>query len=195
MANPAEFGTYCPRSRRQWRTWLAKNHQTSPGVWLVYYRAGSGKPSVSYSDAVDEALCFGWIDSRIQPLDETRYMQIMTPRKTGSVWSALNKRKVEQLIADGLMMPAGVAKIEAAKKDGSWNALDAVEALTVPADFETALKAVDGAFENFLAFSRTARKQYLYWIESAKRPETRRVRIEQAVGLAARNVSARQVAG
>jgi uncharacterized protein YdeI (YjbR/CyaY-like superfamily) len=173
--------------RNNWRRWLEQNHQDAIGVWLVYYKIKSGKPSVQYSEAVQEALCFGWIDSKVQSLDEDRYRQIFTPRKPRSVWSKLNKQYIEELIAQGKMTEAGLEKIALAKQDGSWTSLDEIEALVIPADLKTALEADDAANRNFEAFSNTIKKNILFWIQSAKRPETRLQRIEKTVSSAAQN--------
>lgn len=175
--------------RATWRNWLIQNHQSSIGVWLIYYKVKSGKPSVSYSEAVKEALCFGWIDSKTKSLDDDRYMQIFTPRKPKSVWSKLNKQYIEELIAEGLMTPAGLQKIEAAKQDGSWTLLDAIEALIVPPDLAEALEKNAIAKQNFDAFSNSTKKVILYWIDSAKRAETRQNRIEKTLTAAAENRS------
>ena len=120
------------RDREEWRRWLQKNHRTSAGVWLVFYKVGSGQQSVRYGEAVREALCFGWIDSKVNSLNEERYKQIFTPRKPKSAWSKLNKGYIAELIEQGLMAEAGLAKIEAAKQDGSWTKLDAIEELRIP---------------------------------------------------------------
>ncbi|MBD2449444.1 YdeI/OmpD-associated family protein [Nostoc sp. FACHB-152] len=173
--------------RQAWREWLVKNHLTSPGVWLIYYKVKSGIPSVRYSEAVKEALCFGWIDSKVKSLDENLYQQIFTPRKPKSVWSKLNKQYIEELIAAGLMTEFGLAKIAEAKKNGSWNSLDAIEALTIPRDLQQALEANSPANVNFAAFSNSLKKNILSWIESAKRPETRLKRIEQTIASTAQN--------
>jgi uncharacterized protein YdeI (YjbR/CyaY-like superfamily) len=173
--------------RQAWRNWLQQNHDRSSGVWLVYYKVNSGKPSIRYSEAVKEALCFGWIDSKAKSLDDARYMQIFTPRKPKSVWSKVNKQYVEELIEQGLMTAAGLKKIEAAKRDGSWTSLDAIEALTIPPDLEQALTANELANQHFAAFSRSTKKTILFWISSAKRSETRLKRIEQTVRAAAQN--------
>jgi uncharacterized protein YdeI (YjbR/CyaY-like superfamily) len=161
--------------------WLIENHRTSPGVWLIYYKVNSGKPSVTYPDVVKEALCFGWIDSKVKALDAERYMQVITPRKSKSVWSKFNKQYIEELTAQGLMTEAGFAKIAAAKQDGSWESLDAIEALIIPPDLEQALAANPDAQRYFTAFSKSVRKNILVWIYGAKRPETRLKRIEQTV--------------
>jgi len=170
-----------------WREWLTENHRTSPGVWLVYYKVKCGKPSVRYSDAVKEALCFGWIDSKVKSLDEESYKQIFTPRKTKSVWSKVNKGYIEELTAQKLITEAGIAKIEAAKEDGSWHRLDAVEALTIPADLAQALAGDKIADAYFASLSPSAKKASLYRIESAKRLETKLKRIAEIVSLAAQN--------
>lgn len=182
-----QLETVYASNRQAWREWLAKNHRTSLGIWLIYYKVNSGKPSVRYNEAVKEALCFGWIDSKAKSLDEDRYQQVFTPRKPKSVWSKLNKQYVEELIEQGLMTEAGLEKIEAAKQNGSWSTLDAIEALIVPVDLMQALAANETAQRNFEAFSNSSKKIILFWISSAKRPETRLRRIEQTVSSAAQN--------
>lgn len=154
---------------------------------VIYYKVKSGQPSVKYSEAVKEALCFGWIDSKVKSLDEERYMQIFTPRKSKSVWSKLNKQYIEELIEQGLMTEAGLEKITAAKQDGSWTSLDAIEALIIPADLKQALEANETAKRYFEKFSNSSKKNILLWIESAKRPETRLKRIEQTIILVAQD--------
>lgn len=173
--------------RACWRQWLQQNHRDLIGVWLVYYKVNSGKPSVQYSEAVKEALCFGWIDSKVKTLDAERYQQIFTPRKPKSVWSKLNKQYVEELIGQEKMTEAGLAKIAAAKQDGSWTSLDQIEALIVPADLKQALETNAAANRNFEAFSNSTKKTILLWIQSAKRQETRLHRIEKTVNSAAQN--------
>ncbi len=175
------FERVTPASRAEWREWLAVNHAHAPGVWLVYYKTASGMPTVSYAEAVEEALCFGWIDSRPNAIDDERYMQLFSPRKSGSGWSRINKLRIERLIAAGLMMPAGLTKIEVAKADGSWTALDAIEDLIVPADLSEALAANPTAAANFDAFSSSIKKSLLQWVASARRPETRSKRIATIV--------------
>ncbi len=128
-----------PASRAEWRAWLAENHAASTGVWLVYPKKASGLPGPSYEEAVEEALCFGWIDSRVRPLDGRRRLQWFSPRRPGSIWSAPNKARVARLLAAGRMAPAGLAKVEAAKADGSWEILDKVETLELPEDLAAAL--------------------------------------------------------
>jgi uncharacterized protein YdeI (YjbR/CyaY-like superfamily) len=175
--------------RQAFRAWLAEHHATSPGIWLVFNKKSSGKASISYNDAVEEALCFGWIDSTMNPIDDASYMQLFTPRKPKSGWARTNKERVERLIAQKLMMPAGFASIELAKKNGSWAALDSVEAMEMPADLKKALKANAGAQKGFESFSPSGQKQLLYWLNMAKREETRARRIAEIVAgaLAGRN--------
>jgi uncharacterized protein YdeI (YjbR/CyaY-like superfamily) len=187
---PAELSNYHPKTRAEWRAWLEKNHATSLGVWFVYYKKESGKARVSYDDAVEEALCFGWIDSVARALDDQRSMLRFSPRKPKSAWSKLNKGRVGRLIRVGLMTPAGLAKIDAAKRDGSWSALNAVEGLVVPPDLKEALAANPDAARNFDAFPRPSRKIILGWIAAAKRPETRAKRVAETVRQAAKNLKA-----
>jgi uncharacterized protein YdeI (YjbR/CyaY-like superfamily) len=175
------------RDRQAWRAWLEREHAKSPGIWMIYYKKGSGKQSVDYNDAVEEALCFGWIDTTVRSLDAERYLQLFMPRKTKSAWSKSNKERVERLIAQKLMAPAGLDKIDAAKRDGSWTTFDSVEALTIPPDFKKALAANKKARDNFRAFTDGKKKALLYLIHGAKLPETRRKRILKAVALAAAN--------
>ncbi|BAZ17117.1 hypothetical protein NIES4071_89950 [Calothrix sp. NIES-4071] len=187
MAFEDQLETVYAQDRQQWRLWLEKNYDISIGIWLIYYKVKSGKPSIKYNEAVKEALCFGWIDSKVKTLDKERYMQIFTPRKSKSVWSKLNKQYIEELIETGLMTEAGIKKIEAAKQDGSWTSLDAIEALLIPPDLQQALEASDAATKYFAGFSNTSKKNILQWIKSAKRPETRLKRIEQTIISASQN--------
>jgi uncharacterized protein YdeI (YjbR/CyaY-like superfamily) len=176
--------------RGAWRAWLAEHHASAPGVWLVYYRKATGRTGVSYDEAVEEALAFGWIDSKTNPRDEEGWLQMFTPRRPGSPWSRSNKERVARLEREGRMTPAGRALVEAAKRDGSWTKLDAVENLEVPPDLAKALAANPQAEQHFNAFSPSARRHILGWIASAKRPETRAKRIAETVRLAAQNVKA-----
>ena len=179
-----------PKSRKAWRTWLEKHHATSTGTWLVYAKKHSGLPSLTYKDAVEEALCFGWIDSKIHPLDDDFYMQVFTPRKPKSAWSALNKARVKQLLAAGLMTAAGLAVVEAAKASGAWRANDHAEKLIIPPDLERAIKANAEASRNWASYTNSRRKGVLYRLAAAKRPETRAKYLQQIVENMARNLSA-----
>ncbi len=180
------------KTRREWRVWLEKNHDRTQGIWLITYKKASGKPRIEYDEAVEEAICFGWVDSKPGKLDDERSMLWFAPRRPKTGWSKINKARVEQLITSGLMTPAGMAKVDAAKKDGSWNALDAVEALEVPADLADALAADAKAAAYFDAFPRSVKRAILEWIASAKKPETRARRIHETVTSAARNIRANQ---
>jgi uncharacterized protein YdeI (YjbR/CyaY-like superfamily) len=174
-----------PTSRPEWRRWLEGNHTTSPGVWLAVGKKGNSVTSLGYDDAVEEALCFGWIDSTVNRLDADRFKQLFTPRKPGSTWSRSNKERVERLIGQGLMTSAGLAAVEIAKANGSWTLLNDVEALVMPEDLVTALAEKPGAAEGFSALGESVRKMALYWIASAKRPDTRAKRIAETVAAAA----------
>jgi len=175
------FEEFLAETRADWRGWLERNHAAAPGVWLVTYKKGSGKPHLSWDELVEEAICFGWIDSRANKVDDQRSKIMVTPRKRGSPWSKVNKARVEKLLAEGLMTPAGLARIEAAKADGSWAALDEVEALVVPADLATALAADPDALAGWEAFPPSVKKPLLWWLASAKRPETRARRVAETV--------------
>jgi uncharacterized protein YdeI (YjbR/CyaY-like superfamily) len=178
-----------PKSRNAWRAWLRKNHASSAGVLLVYAKKDSGIPSLSYNDAVEEALCFGWIDSKINPIDDAFYMQVFTPRKPKSAWSALNKTRVERLLAAGLMTPAGLRVVEAAKDTGTWSAWNHVEELTVPPDLEEAITANPDASRNWASYSASRRKGVLYRLAGAKRPGTRARYLQDIIENMARSPS------
>ena len=180
-----EQATFYPMDRKAWRDWLQHNHDTADRIWLIYYKKKSGKPSVSYSDAVDEALCFGWIDSRVKSIDDEKYMQLFTRRKADSVWSKVNKEKVARLIAAGIMREPGFAIIAAAKANGSWTVLDAAEALVLPVDLEQALLKNPAALAFFTGLNRTDKRNMLQWLVMAKKPETRLQRINTIVEEAA----------
>jgi uncharacterized protein YdeI (YjbR/CyaY-like superfamily) len=177
----SQLGRYYPPSRKEWRKWLEENHTTSPGIWLIYFKKGTNQPTVSYEEAVEEALSFGWIDSTANALDEDRYLQLFTPRKPKSTWSRLNKERVEKLIKNGSMTVAGLEKIETAKKNGSWTILDEVEDLIVPPDLEAAFDKNKEARSNYESFPKYVKKQTLWLVISAKRPENRKKRIEKII--------------
>lgn len=187
-----EIQSICPASRAEWRAWLMANHESEPAVWMIYYKKKSGQASFSWSDAVDEALCFGWIDSVRRTLDENRFTQFFGKRKAKSVWSKINKAKIQQLIADGLMMPAGYASIETAKKNGSWTILDEVEELTIPEDLEKAFHSKAGSADFFNGLSRSVKKSMLQWLVMAKQAVTRQKRIDELVEMAAQGLKPKQ---
>jgi uncharacterized protein YdeI (YjbR/CyaY-like superfamily) len=177
-------------SRQAWRDWLMAHHEQAESIWLITHKKHTNY-YLAYNDIVEEALCFGWIDSLPRKLDENRTMLLLSPRQPKSVWSKLNKTRVAALLAQQLIMPAGLTKIEQAKVDGSWIFLDDVEALIVPEDLAIALTQNPLAQQNFEAFSPSTKKGILQWIKMAKRELTRQQRIDQTVTLAAQNIKAR----
>jgi uncharacterized protein YdeI (YjbR/CyaY-like superfamily) len=174
-----------------WRTWLQANHASATGVWLVTWRGPSGRTGLDYEAAIEEALCFGWVDSTGGRVDDERGKLYFAPRKPRSSWAASNKARVERLIREKRMAPAGLAAIERAKANGSWEILDSVERLEVPADLAAALDGRRPAAANFAAFPPSARKTLLGWVALAVKPETRASRIAQIADAAARNERAR----
>jgi uncharacterized protein YdeI (YjbR/CyaY-like superfamily) len=175
---------YC-KTVGQWREWLEQHHSTESVVWLVFYKKGLSDQTFDYDGALDEALCYGWVDSVIKKLDEQRYARKFTPRKETSQWSAINKRRVAQLIAAGRMTPAGMALIEAAKTNGQWDKVFGPPKVgdEVPEELQSALEQNATALKNFEQLAPSLRKRYIVWIVMAKRPETRAQRIKEAVAL------------
>ncbi len=179
------------KDRPALRSWLRKNHQDHGPIWLVYdKKSADAARSLSYDDIVEEALCFGWIDSVVRSLSAEQAMLYFSPRKKRSVWSAVNKRRIESLRQRNLMTPAGERLIEAAIRDGTWTTLDAAESLEIPPDLAAALKALREARANFDAFPKGVRKAILTWITLAKKPETRASRISETARLASMNIRA-----
>lgn len=187
-----EKETFYAASRDAWRAWLKAHHRTKPSIWLVYYKKHSGVPTLSWSEAVDEALCFGWIDSTRVSDGEGRSLQFFTKRKPSSSWSKINKEKVEQLIAAELMTQAGYESIEIAKSNGTWSQMDEVEELTMPQDLAQALNARPGAMDFYNGLSKSVRKMFLTWVTMAKRPETREKRILEIAEHAAQQLKPKQ---
>ncbi|MFD2721270.1 YdeI family protein [Hymenobacter monticola] len=185
MPSPDAHPQFQPASRAEWRQWLAAHHASAAGVWLVYCKKASGLPSLSYAEAVEEALCFGWIDSHPRKLDAARSQQLYTPRRPRSGWSKVNKERLQRLEAAGLLMPAGLAAIARAKQNGAWESLDAAEAGLVPDDLAEALAANAAAQAQFAAFAPSARKQILTWVLGARQPETRARRVAETMRMAA----------
>lgn len=173
------------KDRSEWRAWLSENHARVAEIWLVYYKKGTGQPSIEYGASVEEALCFGWVDSLIKKLDEEKYVRKFTPRRAGSKWSESNKKRVEKMIKNGLMTEHGMRVVEVARRDGSWGEPDQRPQLTfeMHPDFARALNENKKAGQTFESLSVTDQKQYLGWIEVAKRPETRQRRIAESVRL------------
>lgn len=180
------------KSPSAWRKWLEKNHVKERSVFLIIYRKQCDVPSVYYSEAVDEALCFGWIDSVPKKRDAISYYVLFSKRNPKSNWSRVNKLKVERLLKEGKMTEAGQKMIDLAKASGTWTALDHVSDLIVPQDLQSLLNKNKKAVKYFEAFSPSAKRGILEWVYSAKRPETRKNRIKEIVRLAAQNIKANQ---
>jgi uncharacterized protein YdeI (YjbR/CyaY-like superfamily) len=185
-----DFPIYHPPTLPAWRAWLAANHATCRGVWLASWRGRSGRPAVPYEATVEEALCFGWIDSTVNILDEERGLQLLTPRKPRSTWTRLNRQRVAELEAAGLMTEAGRRAVEVARANGWWTILDPVEDLIESADLAAALDAMPQARKEWDAFPPSARKMMLWWVVSAAKPDTRARRIATIVSKAAHGVRA-----
>jgi uncharacterized protein YdeI (YjbR/CyaY-like superfamily) len=184
--------TVHPTTVGQWRRWLERHHASSTGVWLVSWRTQTGKARIPYEEAVTEALAFGWIDSKARTLDADRSVLWFCPRKPTSGWSRSNKRRVERLLAEGRMAPAGQAAIDTAKSNGAWELLDAVEDLVVPSDLAAAFDQHQGSAAVWESFPRSAKRALLEWIVQAKRPENRARRVEETAEKAARGERANQ---
>lgn len=170
-----------PSSRADWRNWLASKPDRQEGLWIVYRKKSSTLEGPLYDDLVEEALCFGWIDSQVRRVDDDRVMQWFSPRRKGGLWSALNKERIGRLVDAGRMTEIGQAIIDEAKADGSWSQTDEVDALIVPPDLQNALDSAPDAGAAYLALIDSAKRQFLWWIHSAKRPATRANRIEETV--------------
>ncbi len=175
-----------------WRAWLEKNHAREQSVWLIIYKKNSGRASIDYSQAVDDALCFGWVDSLPNKRDGESYYQYFSRRNPKSNWSKVNKDKVKRLKAAGLMASAGLEMVRVAKKDGTWDALNDVDNLVEPPDLADALRANDTAAKFWAAFPKSTRRGILEWIFTAKTPATRAKRVHETVRLAAENIRANQ---
>ncbi len=184
------INTFHAKTRTEWRKWLEKHHQSDTSVWLIIYKKASDIPSVYYPEAVDEALCFGWIDSKPNKRDEESYYQFFAKRNPKSNWSKINKEKAAKLIKQGLMHKSGLSMIEIAKSNGTWTALDEVEKTTIPDDLQKLFNKNKAAFDNWEKFSRSSKRGILEWILNAKKPETRQKRIAETVALAAKNIKA-----
>lgn len=192
MNQEKEIETFCPASQKDWRQWLTENHCSKQSVWLVYHKIKSNVPSISWSQAVDEALCFGWIDSTAKRIDDYTFMQFFCKRKPRSGWSKINKAKVKRLINEGLMAAAGFASIEKAKENNSWIILDDVEALKIPKDLIAAFKTQRGSMPFFLNLSKSVQKSILQWLVLAKKTETRQKRINEIALLASQKLKPKQ---
>jgi uncharacterized protein YdeI (YjbR/CyaY-like superfamily) len=175
-------------TRKDWRKWLEKNNSSEKEIWLVYYKKNSGKDRIPYNDAVEEALCFGWIDSIIRRIDDDKYAQKFTPRNDKSKWSELNKKRVEKLIAQNKMTEIGMRKVMIAKKTGKWNEIISFpETHVLHPDFQSKLDKNPTANKNFKRLAPSYKKRFIGWISSAKREETRNRRIKEAIELLKKN--------
>ena len=183
---------YCPSDKQDWRKWLEVNHDKKEAVWLVFYKKSSPNYNLSWRESVDEALCFGWIDSTKKTIDRERFIQYFSRRKPNSIWSKVNKDKVDYLILENLMQEAGYKTIEIAKKNGSWSMMDEVEALVVPNDLKNEFDKRIGSFEYYESLSKSAKKILLGWVVLAKRPETRQKRIIEIAENAGRKSKPKQ---
>ena len=188
-----DLPTLQPRSRKAWRAWLKQNHASSDGIWLVYAKKHTGIPSLTYAEAVEEALCFGWIDSLVHPVDETLYKQIFTPRKEKSAWSALNRKRVEQLIASRQMTAAGMKMIELAKSNGQWDAHAKTEAMDMPAELTQALNTNAAAKKNWPTYTTSQQKAFLRMVDGAKTAETRAKRVARVIDILSQKMSFSQL--
>jgi uncharacterized protein YdeI (YjbR/CyaY-like superfamily) len=179
-----DIDIFYPNSQAAWRQWLQDNHLMKTSVWVVFYNKSSTMPTLTWSESVDEALCFGWIDSKKVAIDSEKSQQFFSKRKPNGTWSKINKAKIEKLIAEGKMTEQGLKCIETAKQNGSWTILDDVEALIIPEDLETAFIGKAEAKNFFVGMSKSVKKMMLQWLVLAKRPETRQKRIEEIVDAA-----------
>ena len=176
------------KNKRDWRGWLQNNFVSKKGIWLIYYKKHIGKPRIPYADAVEEAICFGWIDSTVKRVDEEIYVQEFSPRKLRSPWSFLNKERAEAMIRTGLMTQAGLIKIEEAKKNRRWEeAYTSKKKVEIPGDLSKALKSDQKVNRNFRNFADSYQNLYINWINHAKKEETRQRRITEVVKRAAKN--------
>ncbi len=187
-----EIETFCPKNQQERRKWLQENHDKTQSVWLLCYKMKAGKPSISWGNAVDEALCFGWIDSVRKTVDHESFIQFFSKRKAVSTWSKVNKEKIQKLIDDGSMAKSGLESIERAKQNGSWTILDDVEELIIPEDLGQKFKTLFGSEDYFLSLSKSVRKAILQWLVLAKQPETQQRRINEIAELAAQNLKPKQ---
>ena len=181
------------KTAAEWRDWLHRNHEDSGGVYLIFYKIDHPAESMRWEEAVKVALSYGWIDSTVKSLGDGKRRQYFCPRKPGSVWSKLNKTYIEELRKAGLLHKSGEQVIAMAKENGSWTALDDVENGVIPDDLQKAFDANPKALKNYQGFSRTYRKSYLYWLNQAKRTETRSKRIAEIIRLCEANQKSREV--
>lgn len=179
--NKQKVEEFYPETKQHLRKWLNENHLTKNAVWLIFYKKHTGKPSVAWTDAVDEALCFGWIDSKAETIDKDSFRQYFCKRKPNSTWSKINKQKIEILAEKGLIAQAGLDVMEIAKQNGSWIILDEVEELIIPIELEKAFDNTENSRDYFLSLCKSKKKVLLQWIALAKTQTTRQKRILEIV--------------
>jgi uncharacterized protein YdeI (YjbR/CyaY-like superfamily) len=179
------------KTDEEWRDWLHENHSSSKGVYLIFYKVEHENDSMRWEEAVKVALCYGWIDSTVKSLGDGKRRQYFTPRNPKSVWSALNKKYIKELTTKGLMHESGLSKIKIGEQNGSWSALDDVENGIIPDDLQVEFDKNPQAFDNYNHFAPSYRKSYLYWLNQAKREETRTKRIIEIIQLCAKNIKSR----
>ena len=189
----AELRKVQPKSRAAWRQWLEKHHAAATGVWLVFAKKHTGLPTLSYEEAVQEALCFGWIDSLVKSIDDRFHMQMFTPRKPKSAWSTTNKARLAKLMKAGLLAPAGLAAVEQAKQSGSWKAYASVDAMAIPPELKRALDADPDARKNWPTYTPSAQRSFLHMVNGARRPETREKYVRRIIDLVSRKVSMTEI--
>ena len=176
--------------RQAWRDWLQERHDKEKNAWLIIYHKKSKTPSVAYDEAVEEALCFGWVDSKPNKRDHESYLLFFAKRNPKSNWSRLNRERAERMLEQGRMTQAGLEMIETAKQNGTWTALEAVQDSVIPPDLDQAFQGNETAWKNFSAFPPSSKRIILEWILNAKRPQTRQKRIDETVELATQNIKA-----
>lgn len=179
------------KNEKEWRNWLHENHETAKGIYLIFYKVSHENESMRWEEAVKVALCYGWIDSTVKSLGDGKRKQYFTPRNDKSVWSALNKKYIKELIDSELMHQSGLQKIEVAKQNGSWTALDEVENGIIPKDLKLQFEKNPEALKNYQCFAPSYQKSYLYWLNQAKREETRAKRIEEIIACCVKNMKSR----
>lgn len=181
--------TFFPHNIEEWHNWLLENHQKKTEIWLGYYKKSSDKKGVTYRESLEEALCFGWIDGLIKKVDEERYVRRFSPRTSKSIWSQVNKDLAEKLLKENRISPFGKLKIEEAKQNGNWDkSYSTQEKAVIPEDLQQALKEIPIAWENFTAFTNSYQSRYIFWLNSAKRKETREKRLLKIAELAKNNI-------
>ena len=176
------------KTSTEWRIWLAENHDTSPGIWLVYLKKESGQPTMTYEESIEEALCFGWVDSIIRKLDDKKYARKFTPRKDNSKWSESNKNRIKKLMSEKRMTEVGLVKVRVAKQNGMWDKPDRPQIPTeLPAEFKSALDNNLTAKKNFNELARSYQNHYIAWIAYAKKTATKENRVREAIRLLEKN--------